>query len=714
LKTRVSVALLFVAATSVATPAAAVPKITTPLAGLKDLLAHALGAPGTDDVMDTATWSTATSNAGAAVLGLRELFKAGAPKATKALIDGITGREYFTAKNDPAAAEISKFVETLRSSFPTPTGAALRVLVRGNGPAGLASALYARKGGATVVDVVAERMTYTRQHVVTLQYALDENKPDIEIKGMTRLLKLTGFIGTSGNAASAGVAKAIRSIVPASATSTTDEVTDERADVHMQISSLELWLHLCAAIVGINVQQATLVPRPTYATAPVVTTPAPTRKAVRSEVVRLSNTATELPAAACDTEGKEEFTTTELDSMKSTTNYDILIGADGANSITRKALFGTRSASTTVGKTMVEDQFFAMSCPKSKTETTVLSDDSLFFRSAGAAGKKSPSTRGIDVERAKTLYGTPPHAGLVVAAFVVRGTAGEDPCAFFASTGTTARGVLMTYSKSFTPNNYQSSAHLPYCAVEITLRYDAGYLFEQIMPPGCSFNYNVVTPGSDGKDIDRKTKTMVLLAQFLREQTKKTHRVADVLDAVTEFKFWDNRLRVSGSKTRPDDLTKYAIRATENLTETVPGRTRGARASTRTVLAMLVGDAVRDANPDGGMGANDAHHGATVVEEIVKDRIGGADYSDKIKAFLKHEAKVACGLQALVKTKLLSAELERSGPIGLMTPNLRHSETKKRLKAGVAAGATPSAEDYEIYSSPHVESVAVPEKKKEK
>ena len=142
------------------------------------------------------------------------------------------------------------------------------------------------------------------------------------------------------------------------------------------------------------------------------------------------------------------------------------------------------------------------------------------------------------------------------------------------------------------------------------------------------------------------------------------------------------------------------ISVSKELAEAIPRSTK-----TRKILALLLGDAVRDANPDGGMGANDAHHGATLVEEIVAARIAGSDYSPRIKAFLKHETKISCGLQTLVKGKIRAARLEREGGIENLTPNMMFVKTKTRVRTGVTESKGPkrgSQSDYESYDAPHV------------
>jgi hypothetical protein len=73
---------------------------------------------------------------------------------------------------------------------------------------------------------------------------------------------------------------------------------------------------------------------------------------------------------------------------------------------------------------------------------------------------------------------------------------------------------------------------------------------------------------------------------------------------------------------------------------------------------LLVGDAVRDANPDTGTGANDAHHGAEAIGEVLKEWHAAA--------LIANETSLTCALQKDAKGGLEAFQAS-TGPLGSMT-----------------------------------------------
>src|SRR5262249_26158463 len=124
-------------------------------------------------------------------------------------------------------------------------------------------------------------------------------------------------------------------------------------------------------------------------------------------------------------------------------------------------------------------------------------------------------------------------------------------------------------------------------------------------PNTCGFNFNMVSAGPKDNTNKYFSKQLALLYHVLASATKTPESALALFKKVTEFKFWDNRLRVSLANSEID-----AVATTAQVGKVI-------EESERRRLVALVGDAVRDALPNSGMGVNDGHHMAQALGTVI-------------------------------------------------------------------------------------------------
>ncbi|MFY7895761.1 MAG: hypothetical protein ACOVP8_05990, partial [Phycisphaerales bacterium] len=262
----------------------------------------------------------------------------------------------------------------------------------------------------------------------------------------------------------------------------------------------------------------------------------------------------------------------------------VFVGAEGASSQTRLDFFATPVQTQDGLNVDLNDNFAPIPCRR---------------RHGGAF--RSPFFIEADGNN-------PAHGGIITAGFVLRGVC---PALNDVAGG---QGVVAgaVYRKNFAPGD----GHEGRCQIELRLKNEPGITIARAMslqPTNanvntCSFNWNLQAPNKlDGANFYRNQ--LVLMHRLLALTSQNIDRD---FGNVLEFKFWDNHLRVSTSQAIRAAVTAGAGQVLDEPAQGVnPTSAFVSKVYTDAAgaphLIALVGDAVREALPDSGMGVNDGH-----------------------------------------------------------------------------------------------------------
>lgn len=458
-------------------------------------------------------------------------------KALKAMFDAdaspVVGAVHATGHKVDASQK--EFIDKLLVSFPKASRKAYpKVQVRGAGPTGLSAALYAIQSSQTV-HVLETRTRYYRTHVVSTWATKSFPAPphsDVKPDGMENLFDLLG----------AGIGDRAKSTGQAWDTVASRKPIEGGTPGHMiRISDLEKMLRLTAMVVGV-----------TFNVPGSLTTPKNAARALeRNKVTSLANAKAGSPWALSVCAAKDEADT----AMPSEDAYDVLVGAEGTGSPTRKHYLGASFVT-----------------PKVYTSTNPLDGGEI-----------------TDIS-AKIISG----GGLVTAGFVADG----DPTEL--CSGSKQRKDLVGAPDGFGKKPYFKKFTTG-CQVEAFFTQKAGAILKRAFGTGCNGGNNLLsgTAVKDTTDLKHlKLLRVVLEAAFTSDVAAKKF-----FDNVVEFKLWENTLRMSvaTTDTGKDEPSALVAKIRDNKQ-----------------LVAIIGDAARDALPDGGMGVNDGHHQAAKLGEAIK------------------------------------------------------------------------------------------------
>lgn len=495
----------------------------------------------------------------------------------------------------PAQTLLYTWIQRLREQFPRGADRSPhpRVQIRGGGPVGLAAALHARKSGAETVNVVGRGSRYYRQHMVstfkTRQIGAANNDGNVALaqvtpEGMEELFDVLGvglpaLVAGAESAHLAEVANAVKwEVMPGMGRK-------------VQICELEKFLWIVARVFGV-----------TFASDAQTPAVDDSRAKVRDLAAKDKATVVFPLAAACaarDVAGAAH---------PNEANYDVLVGAEGPGSPTRAHYFPTA-------------HFVTPRC----------------WVNGGPGGAVPWALPPVPVAAVPIPVGPGGafpgpvsdhlrfHGGLVTAGYVIKDENGA--CAaiatqvqFAAAIAPAAAGAVPDtgfrphlFLKTLTPT---AGAVQTRCQLELTFKETAALHLKRAFGSSCGFNYNLLSGtvaedklNREGLNDNPTRKQLIVMREIFKRafnnigspavpavaaagpNTAARDAALAAFKHVTEFKFWENSLKMSVADGEQDSYRPLPLLGKVNK--------RGS-GNARFVVAVI-GDAVRDALPDSGM-----------------------------------------------------------------------------------------------------------------